>query len=244
MGITETNIRKLLSVFGVNQVPPQTLKGVKGILDTALPPVPISASFLLYTINSAQSNTANSSPVIYQPNNPNLYPVVPGNYGAVLKPEDFVVPVSADEGDSQAVVFVNGTTQSLVARLDYSATLISKFIGTSQSFFVLITINRGTYWGDCNLSMIAPPQFSLIEENPIPPSISQNETQTAIAFEFTPDAAGKYTAVFQLDCGGVLISRTLEVTVEDESNYGNYGDDGYGYGYGYGFSGLGDKLLK
>ena len=46
MGITETNIRKLLSVFGVNQVPPQTLKGVKGILDTALPPVPFSFSVL------------------------------------------------------------------------------------------------------------------------------------------------------------------------------------------------------
>ena len=46
MGLTETNIRKLLSVFGVNQVPPQTLKGVKGILDTALPPVPFSFSAL------------------------------------------------------------------------------------------------------------------------------------------------------------------------------------------------------
>ena len=47
MGITETNIRKLLSVFGVNQVPPQTLKGVKGILDTALPPVPFTFSALV-----------------------------------------------------------------------------------------------------------------------------------------------------------------------------------------------------
>ena len=177
MGITETNIRKLLSVFGVNQVPPQTLKGVKGILDTALPPVPVSASFLLYTSTGSQS---------------------------------------------------------LVAKLDYSTTIADNFVKTSQIFFVLVTINRGTYWGDCNLSMIAPPQFVLLEENPISPSISQNETQTAIAFEFTPDAAGKYTAVFQLDCGGVLISRTLEVTVESESNYG----------YGYGGGGLGEELLK
>jgi hypothetical protein len=180
MGITETNIRKLLSVFGVNQVPPQTLKGVKGILDTALPPVPISASFLLYTSTGS------------------------------------------------------GNIQSLFAKLDYSTTIADNFIKTSQTFFVLVTINRGTYWGDCNLSMIAPPQFLLLESNPIPPSISQNETQTAIAFEFTPDAAGKYTAVFQLDCDGVIISRTLEVTVESESNYG----------YGYGGGGLGEELLK
>ena len=46
MGITETNIRKLLSIFGVNQTTPQTLKGVKGILDTALPPVPFAFSAL------------------------------------------------------------------------------------------------------------------------------------------------------------------------------------------------------
>lgn len=211
---------------------------VESLIDRISPPVPISASFLLYSINSAQSKTANSSPIIYQPNNPNpaVYPVVPGNYGTVLKPEDFVVPAMPNNGGNQAAIHAVadtvGNTQSLVARLDYSATLINKYVGTSQSFFVLITINRGTYWGDCNLSMIAPPQFSVIADNPIPQSISQNETQTAIAFEFTPDAAGKYTAVFQLDCGGVLISRTLEVTVEDESNYG------------YGGGGLGDKLLK
>lgn len=166
----KSEIQSLLKRLNLQSVSSNVL-AVESLVDRISPPVPISASFLLYTTT-----------------------------GSAI-----------------------GNIQSLVARLDYSRTLINNYIGTSQSFFVLITINRGTYWGDCNLSMIAPPQFSVIEDNPIPPSISQNETQTAIAFEFTPDAAGKYTAVFQLDCGGVLISRTLEVTVESESNYGNYG---------------------
>jgi hypothetical protein len=238
----KSEIQNLLKRFKLQSTTSDVV-AVESLIDRISPPVPISASFLLYSINSAQSNTATSGPIIYQPNNSNpaVYPVVPENYGGVLKPGDYSVPAMPNNGGNQAAIYAVtdtvGNTQSLVARLDYSTTLINKYVGTSQTFFVLITINRGTYWGDCNLSMIAPPQFSLIEDNPIPQSISQNETQTAIAFTFTPDAAGKYTAVFQLDCDGVIISRTLEVIVESKSDYG---DDGYGYG----FSGLGGDLLK
>jgi hypothetical protein len=176
----KSEIQNLLKRFKLQSTTSDVV-AVESLIDRISPPVPISASFLLYT--TTQSAT--------------------------------------------------GNIQSLIGDLGYSVTIDSKSIKNFKSFFVLVTINRGTYWGDCNLSMIAPPEFSVVETSP---SISQNETQTAIAFTFVPnDVAGKYTAVFQLDCDGVIISRTLEITVQTESNYGDYG---------YGNIPLGGNILK
>jgi hypothetical protein len=166
MGITETNIRKLLSIFGVNQTTPQTLKGVKGILDTALPPVPFSFSAL------AQSDA--------------------GGYVAGLT---FIGPGS----------------------LELDAAQIGSGEGQLTAFVVYLDTQRGTYWGDIDISVTADAIYDVTIALPTIDATQCNNLVT-LAFNGAASAGQSYPFTITAESGkDFSISRTFTINTITEA---------------------------
>ena len=159
MGITETNIRKLLSVFGVNQVPPQTLKGVKGILDTALPPVPFTFSALI------------------QPDS-----------GGAINGINFILP--------------------------YSFEVDAAIIGdTLTGFVVYLDTQRGTYWGDIDISVNANAIYDVTIDLP---TIDNTQCNSLVQLVLKGEASAGQSYPFTITAtgGDFSISRTFTLTTD------------------------------